>query len=70
MADDDKLPRHIDLDDPGIEDTHTEHLPGGDFVPPVADVAPGDAEGDVSGELPPEHWDDGENAALGLTDVD
>lgn len=38
--------------EPGVEDTHAEHLPNGDFVPPAARLTPSEADGDVSGELP------------------
>lgn len=59
-------PSLVDLNDPGIEDTHAEHLPNGDAIPPVGEVAPADAEGDVSGELPP----DGAAPFGGLHQVD
>jgi len=57
-------------DDPGIEDTHVEHLPNGDFWSPVERVPIADAQGDVSGELPSEATDLGAMGAISRMDID
>jgi hypothetical protein len=69
MTSDETRATDVVPDEPGVEDTHAEHLPTGDFVPPVADVPPAEAQGDASGELPkPE--DDGGLGALSRLDSD